>query len=279
MLTRISNALCPTSWHLRDGINCYLHEREEVSFIDAFDKCRQMNASLLSIHSIAENNDASYLATGQTIWIGLISNHTASGTSASPAARDEDKEWEWVDDSAVDIQLWSRGGWFLDKSVPVHCTSGCCIAFMVEDGMWDHAACNDSRAKHGYVCRRGISSTGNGSDWQAFEAMLRQVLQMSSQLRHQEETSRVLVTALDSAQLKDMESLERVGEEVAECKKLLLVVTVLLLAAGITFFVSVCRERSSASPALATTRPGFQKLDFSCGAAMPDDEEELVHRV
>lgn len=274
-----TNSQCPPEWRLslvRNGILCYGYQKERLSFSEATDKCKHVNSSLVSIHSIADNNFVSHLVSGETSWMGLVSS--AKQTNESAAEGNRSANWVWMDGSALDIELWGRGGWFFDGSVPPKCPSSCCTAFMDEDGMWNHAACGDSHSKHGYVCQRPLSLLGNDSDWRGMEAMVQQLLQISDQMRRQEETTRVLVTALDAAELKDMQSLKRVGEEVTECKKLLLVAVVLVLASGLAFFVTVCRRGFSSQ---SSTTTGFEKMEFACGNECHEneDEEELVQRV
>jgi len=114
---------CDAEWTGHDGF-CYI-KRTDIwdSAKGVNDKCHELGAEVVSIHSDSERRFVTDLAKG-TVWIGLHRNDQGG--------------FEWSDETGLDYQAWkpgepnNGGGWTEEN---------CAIAD--ETGFWNDVACSD----------------------------------------------------------------------------------------------------------------------------------------
>ena len=245
--------------------------REPVSFFDALQSCQSMNSSLSSVHSIADNNYLSDLASQKTLWLGLIWNTTQAQNWTVSQTITEKGTWIWTDGSPVDIKLWSRGGWYLEEPEQADCLSSCCATFTNTDGMWNHAECNDPVARHGFVCQ--FEAFPNATSSNDMRDMLVQLIKMSENMKHDQETAQLLFDSLESASNRNTDLLEQLEGISSSCRKLVIVTLVILLVtSSVVLLFGLFTGCSCASVRFPTTR--LQKLQFSF-ANTHDDEDPI----
>jgi hypothetical protein len=136
-------SLCTTYDTQWDGMRLYLYPRTDANRIQSFYAgeafCRQYNATLLSIHSIAENEFLDNWMTARKIifWIGL---HRQSS----------ELEWEWTDGSPLDFTNWGKSDNF-----PLSSGSDCATFDPLQTFNWfnfDFDQCDSYKYRH-IICQ------------------------------------------------------------------------------------------------------------------------------
>ncbi|KAH9488668.1 hypothetical protein Btru_061226 [Bulinus truncatus] len=115
---------CQVDWKENNGF-CYKIFREEMSWQNALDRCRNLDGSLPSIHDANTNmfirNLMSNSATTINVWIGLNSFSN-------------EKKYNWLDGSPLDYTNWAQGE-------PNDYYEDC--GEMYHTGLWNDENCDD----------------------------------------------------------------------------------------------------------------------------------------
>ena len=113
---------CEPEWTGHDGF-CYIKRADMDLAKGVNDKCHELGAEMVSVHSDSERRFVTQLAQGQ-VWIGLH--------------RNEEGGFEWTDETGLDFQAWkpgepnNGGGWGEEN---------CAVAD--ETGFWNDVSCSD----------------------------------------------------------------------------------------------------------------------------------------
>ncbi|XP_018523590.1 lactose-binding lectin l-2-like [Lates calcarifer] len=133
---KLQRGNCPMFWFSFNG-RCYKYFATRVGWSDAALQCLSQRASLVSIHSLEEQNFVNFLiknfdhAEGPT-WIGLSDRI--------------DKKWMWSDGAPLNFTLWNG-------EQPKPAGEYCAYTNYGGDVKWKHQPCGYSYA---YVCASRI---------------------------------------------------------------------------------------------------------------------------
>lgn len=256
----IVTCFCAYDWTLHNRDTCYHHNTTAVTFEEAQQSCHSLNATLPSIHSMHDNNYVFDLMERRTSWIGLVSNHSV----------DNHRVWYWTDNKPVNLELWTRGGFF--DQIVSGCSTDCCVTFMDPDGMWSHVDCNDTSIKHGFVCYRHVDRSQ--INLQGVEDTLDQLVSDTERLQRQLDSGSLTMSTIESQLLVNYEVLQNLKTHVDRCFNLIVVVLTLLV------IIVVCAVifASVSSHSCATKMPSYCQRLLVCrlSHAMRCEEEELV---
>lgn len=182
-ITLVAEAVCPDHW-TRNEDTCYFHEMSLVTFEEATQKCDSFNATLVSIHSIRQNDWINRFVSEQYTWLGGISNleqknvvsdngkesevvtsiqdSKESNQTQLPRVtitvtrvsqnKTEERKWKWIDGSVFNYWIWSKGDWFGRIPKQPDCNASCCTIFMNQVGSWADEDCNDPRPLASTLC-------------------------------------------------------------------------------------------------------------------------------
>ncbi|KAL9966879.1 hypothetical protein ACROYT_G025016 [Oculina patagonica] len=120
--------------------SCYKYFSEALSWSDASSHCREMNGSLVILHTAEENDFVSRAVVPDTYraWIGL------NDYGSSP------RDWKWEDGSGLSFSHWY-------PSEPNNVVENCVEVLngFFYGGQWNHAW-NDNRCSVGlpFICER-----------------------------------------------------------------------------------------------------------------------------
>jgi hypothetical protein len=145
---------------------------------------------------------------------------------------------------------------------------------MNEDGMWNHADCDDIEIRHGYVCQ--MDANRSSSSLEDVQNMLIQLIQMSEIMRQDQETSRLALISLEKSYSQTTELLDTVVKSSESCTRLVIVSLLLLfLISAVMLFTILCLCGCSCRCA---DYPGTRlpKLQLSFASAPHDEEDDLV---
>lgn len=175
--------MCPDHW-TRNEDTCYFHDMSLVTFGEASQKCDSFNATLVSIHSIKQNDWINRFVSEQNTWLGGISNLeeknvvTDNGKESEVVTsiqdskesnqtqvprvtitvtkvsqnKSEERKWKWIDGSVFNYWIWSKGDWFGRIPKQPDCNGSCCIIFMNQVGSWEDEDCRDLRPLASTLC-------------------------------------------------------------------------------------------------------------------------------
>lgn len=135
--------------------------------------------------------------------------------------------------------------------------------------MWNHVNCNDSVTRHGYVCQ--LEAFPNVSTLSDMRDMLVQLIQISENVKEEQERTRLLIFSLENASFRNTDLLEEVEKNSGSSKKWVIgTLLLLLLTSSIVMFVTLFTSRFCKSVRFPATR--FQKLQFSFANAQEDED-------
>ncbi|CAH1777581.1 unnamed protein product, partial [Owenia fusiformis] len=124
---------CPSAWTLV-GDDCYYSSTMLATHSEAETACNGTGSTLIVIEDSTENDLATTLGSGTTMWIGLeqISH----------------KNWIWVDGTPVTFEEWDSNG---EKT---GLTGGC--VYIQPDGKWIQASSCDTQMQ--FICLRDVNT-------------------------------------------------------------------------------------------------------------------------
>lgn len=114
-----SGGICPDGWSRVNG-GCYRHIEEELNFMEAIEKCVDLDGHVVQISSFKENEAVTKVSGGKTVWIGIsdlvdeghFRLHPSQGElSFSSWAGNEPNDYSDGEDCAVSNWRNSEGVW------------------------------------------------------------------------------------------------------------------------------------------------------------------------
>ncbi|XP_033127012.1 CD209 antigen-like protein 2 isoform X2 [Anneissia japonica] len=134
--------LCPHSWTSFEG-SCYIFLSQTKTWEDANSRCKEENATLVTISSAEENNLVSHHtdSCGLRIWIGLNDI-------------DVEDTWQWLSNETSNFSSWGQNepnNINNENCVELHC-----------NGKWNDVDCES--AYNSAFCEKVASSSKEWSD-------------------------------------------------------------------------------------------------------------------